>query len=332
MENYLKVKQKLYSNLFSRINTDKIHITINYDLLTTGILSHAIGNTEYDIVFYSCIDTFNGHTKPRYLTSTCKLFTYAISCLKGNVSEFRVSTFFNDRLLDNVGYNRNILKSDIVILNRQTCVIEWLNDDSCNKTVIIESATLNNGLITITFNPEFVEFINKTFFYLPELLLSTNDKLYPHAWGIGYEIYLQVMQNHRNGEFNLNIGRLVKMLPFKQDITLEKKKRIYEPFKRSCEYLNQLIPSLEIVVPEYTRNFLTENIKIKITDQNLLSNYNNKTTNITLIREDNKIKIIKQIRRYRNEGFTIKQIAETLKISQSTVKRYTKKCYTRMSI
>lgn len=319
MEDYMKIYQKQYSNHYAYALSSYKGLKIEkIDGKNTCMVDIKSGDTTHTHVF-------EGYSIIRYKTDTGKLFTYTIGFLDDNVSTFKAATFFKDRQLPYDGKQIEMLKSNISLLE-STSRVSYRDKSTISLIRIIIAAELDKGVVTVKFNPEFVKFIQDLYFWVPKPLFSTRDKLYPHAWSIGYEIYLQMMQNHRSGEFNLNIGRLIDISPFNPRIKLEKKKRLYEPFKRNCEYLNQLIPSLNITVPEYTRAFQNNSISIKITDKGLIESYNSNSikNNIIELRTDAKIDNIKRARQLKSEGFTIKKIAETLKVSTRTIDRYIK--------
>lgn len=345
----IRENEEVFKKDYLNIRQNNISNFINYSLNEKKIIDidmHDKGVVKTDYLEYT-IDNFTKIQK--YIkTSTRKLLRYAIFKMNETTftAKFSLSEYSKVCKKDK-GYLSNRLKS-----NKVTGVIgdlellKMVTNISCRGeipkyeqrkvwefTCIVTNSKYEEGTgkITVNFNSEFGRSL-KYFMYLPKKAFSIDDKKYPHAYSLicyWYEKATIDKDNKIRLRIQSNLDRID--LPKKEDIKNWKYEQfLIKPFENTIDYLST---NFEIDARFENENgyktideFLNGYILVEIGNQHLISIYKKKKLAMEKKRiqtnVDNKKDRKNKALRLKDEGKTIKEIADILELTERTIKTY----------
>lgn len=312
IDNYIKVKHKHH------IDDLKLNLSKFEEFYSDE-------NGDYTKTKNKCKYYFKGIEEVQYNTSTGKLFMYAIS----HIDDKDCSKFYIPKYLSLRGFTRNNkgkeqLNRDIIALSCLSGVYGLIDGRFQYQAIILSIKVLNNNFLEVRFNQDFVKSLKNLYFWLPVKLYSCKDKYAPHAWSIAYEVFRYLKnKNAKKGLHNRSIETLINTSNLQNTIDTERQKQLlYTPFIKSLIYINNIQTSVKIEIPEYKPKFYTGNLEIEVLDNKLFECYKQKNT----LRENKLNKTVRkqQAKSLKQQGYTIKEISQQLKLSIRTINNYLK--------
>lgn len=329
MNNYYKVNQNTISNSinYSLIKSKKDNEIISIDMHGFGVVK--IGALEYHIGNFKEIKKFIS-------SSTGKLFVYSIMKMQDNESNFSLIDYMYFRNLLDRKSTAEKLKNDLKVL-QIISNIEYSNKrkDTLLLRSLLLGATYKYGKINIEFNPEFAERLKENYMFIHKNLLKVNDRKYPHVWPLGYYIF-EYARINKKCSFKLSIKSCLKRLALPHYKKVRKTNRNYteriiDPFENTIDTIMEYMPIIDIEYEkdnETIMDFFKNKLIINIKDDELKNHYkeidlNAKRKSMKYNKETKSVRIEKA-NKLRDEGCTIKEIAEILKLTERTIKEYFK--------